>query len=80
MENVRYLFNLFWSSGRVEAENPWSNSQEQGTTDRVGQPQFLADLEEKPVTRITRRLIEDFCRRAAPDGAAADTAGQLTAR
>ena len=29
---------------------------------------------------ITRRLIEDFCRRPAPDGAAAETTRQLTAR
>ena len=27
---------------------------------------------------ITRRLVEDFCRRPAPDGAAAETARQLT--
>ena len=29
---------------------------------------------------ITRRLIEDFCRRPAPDGAATETAAKLTAR
>jgi DNA-binding NarL/FixJ family response regulator len=29
---------------------------------------------------ITRRLVEDFCRRPAPDGAAAKAASQLTAR
>jgi DNA-binding NarL/FixJ family response regulator len=29
---------------------------------------------------ITRRLIEDFCRRPSPDGAAADAARQLTGR
>jgi DNA-binding NarL/FixJ family response regulator len=29
---------------------------------------------------ITRRLVEDFCRRPAPDGAAAETASQLTVR
>jgi DNA-binding NarL/FixJ family response regulator len=29
---------------------------------------------------VTRRLIEDFCRRPSPDGAAADAARQLTGR
>ncbi len=29
---------------------------------------------------ITRRLVEDFCHRPAPDGAAAETARQLTGR
>jgi DNA-binding NarL/FixJ family response regulator len=29
---------------------------------------------------ITRRLVEDFCRRPAPDGAAAEAASQLTGR
>ncbi len=29
---------------------------------------------------ITRRLVEDFCRRPAPDGAAANATSQLTGR
>ena len=38
------------------------------------------DGEGLPIPSITRRLVEDFCRRPAPDGGAAETTRQLTGR